>query len=128
MNLTIVLVIAAVVVFLALPLNAAALSTVFAAAAWLLYEAHRRRGTGREFSPVFRALLWAAAVFAGLISLAAGALSVLVLMDKNAGWGGILLLFTVPICLVAAAGVFVYGWYARYQSTPDARAKSDESP
>lgn len=128
MSVNVILILAAVVVFFLLPWNGAVATVAFGAAMWLLREANRRRIAGNEFDPTFRAMLWAAAVLSGLVSIAAGVLTVLVLMDKNSGWGGILLLFTVPICLTAGAGVFVYASLARYRPSAASLAASPPSP
>lgn len=125
MNLTIVFVVAAVLVFLVVPVNGAAFVVLFAATIWLLREAHLRRAAGQAFGPGFRAMLWAAAVFSGLVGTGAGALSAVVLMDRNPAWGGVLLLFTVPLCLLGLASVFAFGWYARCNPIADASAKPD---
>jgi hypothetical protein len=54
-------------------------------------------------------------VFSGLVGIAAGVLTALVFMDKQSGWAGILLFFTIPICLLGIASIFVFAGYARYR-------------
>jgi hypothetical protein len=56
MNLTTVMIVAAVLMFLLMPFNAAAFSVLFAGTIWLLREAHVRRIAGEDYAPAFRSL------------------------------------------------------------------------
>jgi hypothetical protein len=71
--------------------------------------------TGEAFTPLFRSMLWGAAVFATLLAIASGALSYLAFTDRNAGWGGVVLFFSAPICLIALFSAWAFAWYARYR-------------
>src|SRR5262245_60338698 len=95
-------------------------------------EAHRRRVSGQAFTPLFRATMWGAAAFAELLGVASGAVSYLVFTDRNVGWGGILLFFSVPTCLMGLASAFVFAWSARYRpsvsAAPTVKALDPEEP
>ena len=128
MKLTVVLVAAAVLALWVLPFNGTVLTALGLASVWLLREAHTRRESGYDFTANFRALLWAASVFSGLVALIAITLSVLVLMDRNSGWGSIVLVFTAPIALLAAAGAYTFAWYARHKPPPQSQPEPQQPP